>query len=124
MPLLNVQIMQGHSLEAKTRLLQNCSQAVVDSIAAPLASVSAVIHETMPGHVIVAGEIGKEMPLVQVRLLEGRSDEKKAALIAALNQAVSKSLDVSPQSIRVIIGDIATTDFGVAGGITALAAGR
>jgi len=124
MPFLDIQIMQGHSAAEKTRLLQNCSQAVVDSIAAAQESVRVAVYETAHEHVIVAGEIGKAMSLVQVHMIEGRSDEKKAALIAALNRAISESLGMSPQDIRVVIRDIAKTDIGMAGGITALAAGK
>jgi len=124
MPFLDIQITQGHSAAEKTRLLQSCSQAVVDSIAASPSSVRVALDETPPEHVIVAGEIGKALPLVHVHMIEGRSDEKKASLIAALNHAVSASLGMSPQDIRVVIRDIAKTDIGVAGGITALAAGK
>jgi len=124
MPILNIQIMQGHSAAEKTALLENCSQAVVDSIAAPLSSVRIVLDEAAPGHVVVAGEIGKPMALVLARLIEGRTIEKKAALIAALNRAVSASIGISPQDIRVIITDIPKSDMGGAGGVTALAAGK
>ena len=124
MPILNIQIMQGHSAAQKTNLLKNSSQAVVDSIAAPLPSVRVVLEEVAPDHVIVAGELAKPMALVLARLIEGRTPEKKAALIAALSQAVHKSIDISEQDIRVILTDIPKTDMGVANGITALAAGR
>lgn len=124
MPILNVQIMQGHSAAQKAGLLKNCSQAVVDSIAAPLPSVRIVLEEVAPEHVIVAGEIGKPMALVLARLIEGRTAEKKALLIAALNQAVQESIGISGHDIRVVITDVPKTDMGVAGGVTALAAGR
>jgi len=124
MPFLDVQIMPGRSAAEKTRLLQSCSQAVVDSIAASLEAVRVELHETAPEHVMVAGEMGKELVMLRVALIEGRSDEKKAALIAALNRAVSESIGVSSQNIRVVLSDIAKTDIGLAGGITALAAGR
>lgn len=124
MPILNIQIMQGHSAAQKASLLKNCSQAVVDSIAAPLHSVRIVLDEVAPDHVIVAGEIGKPMALVLARLIVGRSDEKKAALIAALNQAVHESIGISGEDVRVIITDVPKSDMGVAGGLTAQAAGR
>ncbi|CAM4354501.1 tautomerase family protein [Bordetella muralis] len=124
MPILNMQIMQGHSTAQKAQLLQNCSQAVVDSIAAPLPSIRIVLEEVAAEHVIVAGEIGKPMALVIARLIEGRTPEKKAALIAAVSRAVHHSLDISEQDVRVIVTDVPKTDMGVAGGITALAAGR
>ncbi|MDD7990603.1 tautomerase family protein, partial [Achromobacter xylosoxidans] len=65
MPILNVQIMQGHSAAQKTALLKAASQAVVESIAAPLSSVRIVLQEIPAEHVIVAGEIGKAMARVE-----------------------------------------------------------
>ena len=53
MPILNVQIMQGHSAAQKTALLKAASQAVVESIAAPLSSVRIVLQEIPAEHVIV-----------------------------------------------------------------------
>jgi len=124
MPLLNVQIMQGHSAAQKAALLKAASNAVVESIAAPLPSVRAVLHEFPAEHVIVAGEIGKRMARVDVDLIEGRDEAKKAALIAALNQAVCASLDISGEDVRVILRDVPKTDMGVANGLSAKAAGR
>ena len=124
MPLLNVQIMQGHTAAQKADLLKAASNAVVESIAAPLSSVRAVLHEVLAEHVIVAGEIGKRMARVDVDLIEGRDEAKKAALIAALNQAVCASLDISGEDVRVILRDVPKTDMGVANGLSAKAAGR
>ena len=124
MPILNVQISQGSSASQKTALLQKMTQAVVDSVGAPLASIRIVLQEVPPEHVIVAGEVGKEMALVTANLIEGRTDALKAALIAALANAIEQAVGISTQSVRVVLYDIPKTDLGVAGGRTALAAGR
>lgn len=124
MPMLNVQILQGHSAAKKTDLLKKLTQSVVDSIGAPLASVRAVLQEIQPEHVIVAGEIGKEMVMITVGLIRGRTEDQKAALIAAIFEATEQAIGVSKQNIRVILFDRPATDFGVAGGVTAKAAGR
>lgn len=124
MPILNVQIMQGHSAAQKTTLLKAASQAVVESIAAPLASVRIVLQEVPAEHVIVAGEIGKAMARVDAALIEGRDEAKKSALIAALNQAVCDSIGISGEDVRVLIRDVPKTDMGVANGLSAKAAGR
>ncbi|EWM45995.1 tautomerase enzyme family protein [Bordetella holmesii 70147] len=73
MPILNVQIMQGYAPSAKTALLKSLSQAVVDSIGAPVASVRITLAEVDAGHVIVAGELGKDMALIIVDLIAGRT---------------------------------------------------
>lgn len=124
MPILNVQILQGSSASQKTALLQKMTQTVVDSVGAPLASIRIVLQEIPPEHVVVAGEIGKEMALVTANLIEGRTDELKAALIAALANAIEQTVGISTQNVRVVLYDIPKTDLGVAGGKTALAAGR
>lgn len=124
MPILNVQIMQGHSAAQKTTLLKAASQAVVESIAAPLSSVRIVLQEIPAEHVIVAGEIGKAMARVDAALIEGRDEAKKSALIAALNQAVCASIGISGEDVRVLIRDVPKTDMGVANGLSAKAAGR
>ena len=124
MPMLNVQILQGHSAAKKTDLLKKLTQSVVDSIGAPLATVRAVLQEIQPEHVIVAGEIGKEMVMITVGLIRGRTEDQKAALIAAIFEATEQAIGVSKQNIRVILFDRPATDFGVAGGVTAKAAGR
>ena len=124
MPMLNVQIMQGHSAANKTELLKKLTQSVVDSIGAPIASVRVVLQEVAPEHVIVAGEIGTEMVMITVGLIRGRTEDQKAAVIAAIFEATEQAIGVSKQNIRVILFDRPATDFGVAGGVTAKAAGR
>ena len=124
MPMLNVQILQGHSAAKKTDLLKMLTQSVVDSIGAPLASVRVVLQEFAPEHVIVAGQIGHEMVMITVGLIRGRSEDQKAAVIAAMAEATEQAIGVSKQNIRVILFDRPATDFGVAGGVTAKAAGR
>ncbi len=124
MPILNVQIMEGHSAAQKAALLKAASNAVVESIAAPLPSVRIVLQEVPAEHVIVGGEIGKAMARVDVALISGRDEAKKAALIAALNEAVCGSIGISGQDVRVLLRDVPNTDMGADNGITAKANGR
>jgi len=124
MPIINIQIMQGHDDAKKTALLQNASQCVVDSIAAPLSSVRVVIDESPQKHVIVAGKLGHPMALARVFLIQGRTEEKKAALIAAMHEAIHSSIGISKNDIRVIVTDVPNTNMGMAGGVTAKSMGR
>jgi 4-oxalocrotonate tautomerase len=55
------------------------------------------------------------MPVIQAFLLEGRSEEKKAAFIAAVTDAAVTSLGAPIESIRVIISEMPATDYGIAG---------
>jgi 4-oxalocrotonate tautomerase family enzyme len=124
MPIVNVHIMQGHTPSQKTKLLENMTQAIVDSIQAPLATVRIVLQEIPKEHVIVGGQIGHDMARATVELITGRTPEQKAALIAAMANSVEQSIGLSTQHVRIILNDMPKTDLGVAGGKTALAAGR
>ncbi len=55
------------------------------------------------------------MPLVEVTLIEGRSNEKKAALIAKVTDAVVEAIDAPIESIRVVIREVPPQHWGVAG---------
>ncbi|MGQ0699611.1 MAG: tautomerase family protein [Panacagrimonas sp.] len=55
------------------------------------------------------------MPIIQVHLLEGRSVAQKRAMIAAVTDAVVGSLDVSPDSVRIIIDEMHPEHFALAG---------
>jgi 4-oxalocrotonate tautomerase len=56
------------------------------------------------------------MPLIQVHLAAGRTDDEKRALMANITNGVMAALDVSPASIRVWIAEIQPTGF-MAGGV-------
>jgi 4-oxalocrotonate tautomerase len=59
-------------------------------------------------------EVG--MPLIHVQMSAGRTAEQKHALLLAVTDAVHRSLDVAPESIRVWITEFQPTEF-MAGGI-------
>lgn len=55
------------------------------------------------------------MPIVEIHMLEGRTDEQKKALLDSVTGAVRDSLDVPLTSIRVWIQEFSPKDFMVAG---------
>ncbi|MGE8407577.1 MAG: tautomerase family protein [Pseudomonas sp.] len=55
------------------------------------------------------------MPIMQVHLIAGRSEEQKARLIEALTMAAVEALDAPIESVRVLINEIPACDFGIAG---------
>ncbi len=57
------------------------------------------------------------MPLIQVSMAQGRSVEDKRAMMAAITDAVHRSIGAPLGSIRVWIHEFADTDF-MAGGET------
>ncbi|KPL05157.1 MAG: 4-oxalocrotonate tautomerase [candidate division Zixibacteria bacterium SM1_73] len=55
------------------------------------------------------------MPLVEIRMLEGRTDQQKRALLDAVTEAVRDSLGVPLTSIRVWIHELSAKEYMVAG---------
>jgi 4-oxalocrotonate tautomerase len=55
------------------------------------------------------------MPLIEIHLLEGRSDEQKKALLTAVTQAVHDSIGAPLESIRVWIQEMPPKEFMAAG---------
>lgn len=55
------------------------------------------------------------MPLVQMHILEGRSEEMKQRLIAEVTAAVSRSLGAPQESIRILLYELPKTHWAVGG---------
>ena len=63
------------------------------------------------------------MPIAEVQSLEGRTVEQKRKLIAEMTRAISESVDVKPEQVRVIIHEMPKEHFGI-GGVSAKDLGR
>ena len=55
------------------------------------------------------------MPIAQLYILEGRSNEQKETLIREDGDAMSRSLDAPIERVRVIITEMPSNHFGIAG---------
>jgi len=55
------------------------------------------------------------MPLIEIHLVEGRSDEQKRQLLTAVTAAVRESIGAPVESIRVWIHELRANEFMVAG---------
>jgi 4-oxalocrotonate tautomerase len=55
------------------------------------------------------------MPIVQINLIEGRSPEQITALIENVTDAVARSVDSQPSSIRVMVNEVPSTHWAVGG---------
>jgi len=63
------------------------------------------------------------MPIMQVFLLEGRTEEQKRRLIGALTDAAVEAIDVPREAVRVVLTEMPKGHFGI-GGRTAAELGR
>lgn len=55
------------------------------------------------------------MPIVEITLIEGRSDEAKERLHAKVADAVHEAIDAPKDAIRIIIHEVPPLHFSVAG---------
>ena len=55
------------------------------------------------------------MPLVHVHLRQGRSIEHKRKLVAAMTEAIVKSLSVKPEGVRIVLHEMAKENYAIAG---------
>lgn len=55
------------------------------------------------------------MPIVDITILEGRSPEKKLALMEKVTDAVVEAIDAPREAVRVLIREIPAEHFAVAG---------
>lgn len=126
MPTIHAFIMEGHDVEAKARLIAGLTQAVVDTVDAPPASVCVLLDEVARANFGVAGKpadaAAPARAVLQAFLIAGRTDAQKERLIARLTAAAGV-IGVDPAVVRVFIQDLPNSDFGL-GGRTALALGR
>ncbi len=63
------------------------------------------------------------MPIARISIMEGRSDDEKAAVIAAVTEALHRSMGAPYEVIRVLLDEVPRSQWGI-GGQTALALGK
>ncbi|MBC8009637.1 MAG: 4-oxalocrotonate tautomerase family protein [Burkholderiales bacterium] len=63
------------------------------------------------------------MPLAQIHILEGRTDEQKSAVIEKVSAALAEALGVPLDAVRVVIAEVPKTQWGI-GGKSVKALGR
>lgn len=55
------------------------------------------------------------MPLIQITMIEGRTDEQKEDLILEVSHTVSNVLNAPIDSVRVCINEVPNNHWGIAG---------
>lgn len=62
------------------------------------------------------------MPIIEMHMLEGRTPEQKSGAAKAITEALTNSLGVRPESVRILITEHRRAEFYVAGVAPALKA--
>jgi 4-oxalocrotonate tautomerase len=76
MPIIEVNLLEGRSPEAKERLILALTQAAIDAIGAPRASVRVILREMEPAHFAVGGvSIAAKAAEARAKIEEDWSDD-------------------------------------------------
>lgn len=124
MPFVTITATQGFTLEQKKALVQKTSEAVVEHLGAAVTSVRVMLHELAEGHYMAAGQWESPSVNFRIDLIAGRSDEKKAALIAALTKVAHHEVGAPEDNVRTWMIELPSTNVGIAGGRTAASLSR
>jgi 4-oxalocrotonate tautomerase len=63
------------------------------------------------------------MPIANINIMEGRSDEQKEAMVEEVTAAISRTIGAPEETIRVLINDVSKQNWGI-GGTSAKKLGR
>ena len=63
------------------------------------------------------------MPIIQIHMIEGRTNEQKEAVIREVTEAMVRAVGTPKESVRVLIHEMPKQHFGI-GGESAKAKGR
>jgi 4-oxalocrotonate tautomerase len=55
------------------------------------------------------------MPTIRIEMFEGRSAEQKRALVAAVTEACVRTIGASPESVDILLFDIAKQNWATGG---------
>ena len=57
------------------------------------------------------------MPTIRIEMFEGRTPEQKRALVAAVTEACVKTIGASPDSVDILLFDIAKQNWATGGAL-------
>ncbi|HVP90488.1 MAG TPA: 2-hydroxymuconate tautomerase [Terriglobales bacterium] len=76
-------------------------------------------NEDLPPSLLEWGRKEPDMPLIEIHLMEGRTDEQKRALLSSVTTAVHESIGAPLESIRVWVQEISPKEYMAAGVLAA-----
>lgn len=113
MPIVRVDVTGPKPLEYKTAVLRGVREAVVAHLNAPDERVSVRVCETECDCVDAPSWRSDRFTVVEVWLFAGRTDEAKAACVAALRDNLGAAPGVPAHDISVIFSDRTPSDLHV-----------
>ena len=123
MPMMKAHIQHGFTAEQKAAALAGYTHAIQTAVTTPLQTVRVMLEELPKGNSCVAGVTDAELTIIEVFMMEGRTEQQKAKLIAMLTDATVGAFGVANDSVRVLLHDMPKINVGI-GGHSAKSLGR
>ncbi|UIP85908.1 MULTISPECIES: 4-oxalocrotonate tautomerase [Pseudomonadaceae] len=116
MPIVNFHLAQGSaSPEQQIELLGEASRLYSQVLASPIDRVRAMISLYPRECFAVAGEVGRQAPYFEFRVLDGRPLEERRRLMAGFTELLVRILDVQPQLVRGLCIRVQPEDWSIGG---------
>ncbi|HEX9092543.1 MAG TPA: tautomerase family protein [Coriobacteriia bacterium] len=113
MPIVRIDITGPKPPDWKAALLRGARSAVVEALGVPDGRVTVRVVET-PGDCVDVPDCRTDrFTIVEVIMYEGRDEEMKRALSAAIRERLSRDPGIEPSEVSVIIRDPSRIDLDV-----------
>ena len=122
MPLTQISLRKGKSLEYRRELMEQIYLAMRDSIGIPENDRFATISELEDGNFNNSGDYleisrSNDIVFIQITLNSGRTTEQKQTLYKTIAQRLNTSLDIRPEDICISLLEVAKEDWSLGNGI-------
>jgi phenylpyruvate tautomerase PptA (4-oxalocrotonate tautomerase family) len=119
MPLTKIHIRKGHPPEKKRAIADAVQASLIATLDIPEQDRFQLIHEYEDEHFIHTDAFldltyTRDLLMIEIAFIEGRSDDLKKALLADLNRRLAETTDVRSDDVFVAMYDIgaANVSFG------------
>jgi 4-oxalocrotonate tautomerase family enzyme len=117
MPLVQIDLMEGHAPEVHRALIERCTALYAEIVEAPIERFRATVSVVPADQWGLGGVAGPERvsPLIRISLMSGRPPELLRRMMHEMSALVAEILDISIDATRVFITEIPPTHWGIGG---------
>lgn len=116
MPIVKIQIKKGNTTNFKRTLMNSVHESMVETLLIPADDKNIMLTE-------YDSELFDAKPpyeyFIEISMFAGRTKETKSKLFRSIVDKLQERLDISPQSVFILINEQPTDNWGIRGGISA-----
>ena len=121
MPLTQISLRKGKSLDYRSQLMEEIYLAMRESIGIPENDRFATITELEEGNFNHSGDYlgisrSNDIVFIQITLNKGRTTDKKKALYAKIAERLTANLDIRPEDVVISLLEVAAEDWSLGNG--------